>query len=328
MVDLADAGAVQSIPLGEDLTALAVDETRGHLFLIDRGSEDSDGNAVRTGQIYMLDVATLELVRAVPVGREPRAIALDATAGVVFVANGEDNTVSVLDATSSEPLADTAVGFEPIALAVAPQCGRAFVANYSAGTISVLESSTGRIMRTVKVGDCPQSFAVDDDRRRVFVASSYGHSIAVIDADNGDIVATVPTDQNPNWLALDVHTHRLFVAHNVSGSRRNHVSVIDINTLQEERSELWGQPLLGDFPIGAFVDEMTGCVFVISAGDRMVTVLDADALTDAPLLVRRVSLPQVPRALALSRRAGKCLVVGNSLDHESGTLSILDAGYP
>src|SRR5438552_473478 len=63
------------------------------------------------------------LVRTVPVGQGPTALALDQRTHRVFVANSDDNTVSVLDADRGTLLRTVAVGRYPDAVAVDARTG-------------------------------------------------------------------------------------------------------------------------------------------------------------------------------------------------------------
>ena len=88
-----------------------------------------------------------------PVGWSPAELAVDGRTGRVFVANRDDNTVSVLVATSGAVLRTIAVGPRPSALAVDEQTGRVFVVDpFYSGVISVLDATSGRIRRTVAGG--------------------------------------------------------------------------------------------------------------------------------------------------------------------------------
>ena len=75
----------------------------------------------------------------VTVGQTPYAVAVDSGRGRVYVANFDDNTVSVIGGYWTDPVAATRpVGAEPDAVAVDPGTGRVYVTNAGDNTVSIL----------------------------------------------------------------------------------------------------------------------------------------------------------------------------------------------
>jgi len=86
------AGRVGPTPL-----TVAVDARRARAFVLDGGAY-VEGNPSGEGAVSVLDERTGRVLRTIPVGAAPSAIAEDAPAGLVVVANRGAGTVSVLDA--------------------------------------------------------------------------------------------------------------------------------------------------------------------------------------------------------------------------------------
>ena len=59
----------------------------------------------------------------IPVGAVPDGVAVDPAAGTVYVANDDDNTVSVIDAATNTVTATIPVGADPDAVAADPPPG-------------------------------------------------------------------------------------------------------------------------------------------------------------------------------------------------------------
>lgn len=78
---------------------VSVDEQRGHVFILDRGPLDHAYREIGDGHVSVLDVQLASLLRTIPVGHLPLAVAMDNTTGTIFVANSHSDTVSVLPAT-------------------------------------------------------------------------------------------------------------------------------------------------------------------------------------------------------------------------------------
>ena len=60
------------------------------------------------------------MTATVPVGKEPKRLAVDPGTHTVYVTNGDDNTVSVIDAATHTVTATVPVGKQPAGVAVDP----------------------------------------------------------------------------------------------------------------------------------------------------------------------------------------------------------------
>jgi YVTN family beta-propeller protein len=76
----------------------------------------------------------------IAVGTEPAGVAVDPTAGTVYVANESGATVSVIDAATRTVTATIPVGTEPAGVAADPSTHTAYVTNFGDGTVSVISA--------------------------------------------------------------------------------------------------------------------------------------------------------------------------------------------
>lgn len=280
-------------------------------------------------------------VRTIPVGRNPGALAVDASTGRIFVVNrGIDNqgnvitvgTVSVLDAARGMPLCTAAVGIDPMAIAVDARTGRVFVINRgpavggytTQGSVSVLgtgcprhlavATSPYRALRTVALV-YPISLAVDDRIGRVFVLN--GTSLSVFDATSGLLQHTFPTGvrgappSGGSVIAIAGRSNSRLVVTNYDPTV---VSILDAQNGK----------LLHALRIGAqlgpvAVDIRTRRLFVVDQFNEhgRVSVLDAD--TGALLCTTTVG--NFPGKVVVDERTGRVFVL-NRID---SSVSVLDA---
>jgi len=219
------------------------------------------------------------VVRSVPVGKTPQALAVDPNTGRVFVANGDSNTVSVLDARTGAVIRTTPVGQTPQAVAVDRVTGRAFVVNSSSNTVSVLAASTGRVVRTVAVGKEPVDVATDEVSHRAFVISDVADTVSVLDTRTGAVIRSVRVGAAPRDLAVDPGVNRVFVldsgtaAPNATDVPRNPVSMLDARTGAVLRTFLVGQIGMVT-PGGLAVDDRTHHLFVANSDSNNVMMVD------------------------------------------------------
>ena len=69
-------------------------------------------------------------------------MAVDSTRNRIYVANRDDNTVTVLNGQTSLVVGSVRVGTAPSAIAVDEANNRIYVANAGSGTISVLDGAS------------------------------------------------------------------------------------------------------------------------------------------------------------------------------------------
>ena len=138
-----------------------------------------------TNTVAALNVAgdAKELLAEIPVGKEPRNLAISPDGKRVFVANAGDDTLTVLDATARPyaRLATVKVGTEPYGLAFTPNGSKLYVANARSNTVSVVDPVNYRVLRTIGgVGQEPRGVAITnngdakDDDEKVYVTQFFG----------------------------------------------------------------------------------------------------------------------------------------------------------
>ena len=106
--------------------------------------------------VTVIDTAVNEAIATIPVGDEPRSIAIDSENRYAFVANAADSSVTVLRILEESPVQFEAVpderisptgelvtGAEPWSVVVSPDGRRAFVANSGQDTITVIDVAGG-----------------------------------------------------------------------------------------------------------------------------------------------------------------------------------------
>jgi YVTN family beta-propeller protein len=77
----------------------------------------------------------------------------------LYVANYNDNTVSVLNALNGKTLATVPVGTAPQSEAVSMDGTRVYVANIDSANTSVISTGNDKVTTTVAVGNSPAAVA-------------------------------------------------------------------------------------------------------------------------------------------------------------------------
>lgn len=224
-----ESGAVQhSVLVGADATTVAVDAVRRRVLvttwtgsaataslydaitLAQVGRLTLDVNArpiavavasgraliaTSSGRLYLVDDATVRVVRVMQVGQGVAFIGLDAHARRAFVADQVSDTVTVLDLTTGAIVRTVAVGLTPSGIAVDAVTHRVLIPNAGDGTLTLLDSRTGAVVRTVTVGTTPHGVAVDERSGLAVVPVDEG--VSIVDAATGALLRRVAVGLYP-----------------------------------------------------------------------------------------------------------------------------------
>lgn len=134
--------------------------------------------------VTIFDVTTNTPVKLseIPVGMDPRSVAVHPTGSTAYVANALSNTVSVIDLVTGRRRPSIGVGAEPMALTLSPNGTRLYVANSASNNLMVFNTLGNSRVATVDlspVGTAPRAIGVtndgdaDDTDETVFVAEFY-----------------------------------------------------------------------------------------------------------------------------------------------------------
>lgn len=164
----------------------------------------------------------------VRVGRAPAHVVLSPDGGTVFVANREDDSVSVVRTADMTVAATIPVGHAPFAMTLSPDGARLFVGNMQGGSVSVVDTEKLAVSETWKTGSMPYGAAVTPDGGRVLITHQGGGTVGVF-GKTDTALATVKVGSYPEGVAIGENGTRAYVANWFS----DNVSVIDLDTMKE-----------------------------------------------------------------------------------------------
>lgn len=159
---------------------------------------DSEGGVWVTnpipGTVDHIDPVTSSRDRSVPVGRDPRHVAVGG--GSVWVTKGIDKAVLRLPRLGARPVT-IGVRYSPEAVVVG--AGAVWVTHPTADMVSRIDITTGAVTHSIPVGDGPSAIAYGLDA--VWVAQVHDRSVARIDPFTG-AVRTIPLGAAPHGIAV------------------------------------------------------------------------------------------------------------------------------
>ncbi len=165
-------GAVSSVAVGHAPLSVAVATDGRTAYVTNQG-----GNTV---SVVSLSGPQPTVVTTVTVGTHPNHAVLDRTGTRLFVANGDDDTVSILDTRRGvvtglvdlAPYRGARVGTTPDGLAVSADGTRLYVANAGNNDVAVVDVASTTVLGLVPTGWYPTAVAVTGDR--LLVANGKG----------------------------------------------------------------------------------------------------------------------------------------------------------
>ncbi len=128
---------------------------------------DREANGLAVLQVRKAGRDAAVKLAEIPVGQDPRAVAVDPTGKVAFVTNAASGTVSVVSLSGEERFTvadEIRVGNEPRGCTLTPNGTLLFVANSADGTVAVIDTASLAVLQTVAVGGHPTAIAITNDK--------------------------------------------------------------------------------------------------------------------------------------------------------------------
>jgi DNA-binding beta-propeller fold protein YncE len=196
IVDTAASGGLGAVvgraPVGLDAYGLALDSARKRLYVSNWADEAGRGGSTG-GTVSVVDVSDPAAPREVAwtkVGHHPSAVQLSGDRTRLFVANTNDDSISVLDVSGASPVvvstesvkpsSSLPVGAHPDAFALSPGGDRLFVALAGLNAVEVRDGRTGARLakepKYIPTGWYPSALLVtgSQDDYRLWVTNAKG----------------------------------------------------------------------------------------------------------------------------------------------------------
>jgi YVTN family beta-propeller protein len=224
------------------------------------------------------------VVRSVPVGSRPRGIAVLPHVNRFFVANNNDNTLSMLEGFFDWRHTSLPSGGQgPSYLAVNPDECRLYVANTTSNSVTVFNACTNRQVGSVDLGglQAPEGIAVLTTTNTIYVANSAAGTVAVIPGDTLVVGPRIATGPRPGQIAANPHTNKVYVANRGNlPTTPGTITVLNGNTQSVQTTiDLTAVDPTAE-PYGVAVNPNTKRVYVTLASGKLVII---DGQSDAIL---------------------------------------------
>jgi YVTN family beta-propeller protein len=241
-----------------------------------------DGRYVVTGgtranKAYVIEVATLRLVKTIPVDIAPEHLAISPDGRYYYQGNPEGDSVSVIDMVSLSQIKRIEGLAEPLNVTFTPDGSKAYVGNYGAHWVGVIDVRRHELMKKIQIAEVPGVAKLDPDRylgeikgvsnatisndgRYLYAADSDLGVVGVIDTREDKVIKVIRVGKDP-WRAYMSHDGKYAITVN-NGDET--ISIIDTAANKVAATLEAGSDMTGvNFAAGkAFVISAPGFVYV------------------------------------------------------------------
>ncbi len=194
-------------------------------------------------------------------------------AGLVgYVANRDDNTVTVFDKKSGQVMGVIATGRGPDSIALDQKTGRAYVSLSREDAIEEIDLTQGGVIGKINLnmGDDPGELALTSDGKVLLVVNSGSRTLGIVDPIRRIETGRVPVGDGPRTLLVDRSGNRCYVFNTFSDT----LSVVDIrNRALVGSVSTEARPLRGQF------NSRGDKLYVIHEGNPYLSIVDPFSLS-------------------------------------------------
>jgi len=130
--------------------------------------------------LTLVDTSTRSVIAELPVGIDPRIVAVDDAGNRAYVANRGSDSLSVIDLAARQMITEVAVGDRPYGVVVSPDATRLFVAEQGRDRVAMLDTATLQTVSSISVTDRPSGLAISDDGRALYVTHLLTNTITTL----------------------------------------------------------------------------------------------------------------------------------------------------
>jgi len=286
-----------------------------------------------SNSLSLVDVTSLKVLAEIPVGLDPRCVAIDDTGNRAYVSERESDSISVVDlelrkVTGSAPTRD-----RPYGLVVDGSRQRVYATEQGADAVSIRDAAALQEVAAVPTSDRPSGLLLSADNKRLYVTHLLTSLVTVIDLDSHSITATIqlwPDSNLVQSIVLSPDGQTAFVPHTRSNTANRALSfdttvfpIVSAIRLTDNTHKIGEQialetvdpPGVG-LPFDAALTADGRQIWVVNAASNDLTVVDIATRQR----VAHIEVEYNPRGIVFSND-GKQAFVNNTL---AGTVSVID----
>jgi YVTN family beta-propeller protein len=188
-----------------DAEFLAVSPDGRRLYLVGDGWPNS--------KVTVVSTENYSVVATIGVGKSAAGITVASDGRKAYVANGDDDTISVVDIVSDTISATIPVGAGPRGVALTPDDKKLYVtcsprlpaerpgADFPDSEVAVIDTARGIVSANINFTDNrPVGVMVTPDGREVYVVNENRGTVSVINVSSDEVIATIRVGDQPRSI--------------------------------------------------------------------------------------------------------------------------------
>lgn len=153
-------------------------------------------------------------------------IVMNKAGNMIYIANIDVNTVTIVDSKTKEVKAEIPVGNGPSHLTLSPDEKSLYISCRYDNQIDVISIEKEKIIDSIDVGIEPYGVITSQNGQKLYVANYRSSTISVIDLSNKEIESEIKVDDRPRTLAITADGKKLYAPHYLYSA----ISVINLET--------------------------------------------------------------------------------------------------
>ena len=201
-----------------------------------------------SASVSLIDMNTREVVKTIPVGKEPHHLMMTPDQKSLLIANAAGNDVVLMNPTTGELTGKIPNIIDPYQIGYSPN-HKWFIANgnrLDRVDIYAADSANLKLAKTVKLGKTPSHIAFTSDSKIAFITLQDSSELAAIDLETQNVLWVMPTGKVPAGLWMTPGDQYLLVG--ITGE--DYVQVIDWKNRKEVKRIFTGKGAHNFRPLG------------------------------------------------------------------------------
>ena len=198
--------------------------------------------------VSLIDMSTRQVIKTLPVGKEPHHLMLTPDQKTLLIANAAGNDVALMNPTTGELTGRIPNIIDPYQIGYSPN-NKWFVANGNRLDRVDIYAANGadlKLAKTVKLAKTPSHIAFTADSKIAFITLQDSNELAAIDLETQNVLWVMPTGKVPAGLWMTPGDHYLLVG--ITGE--DYVQVIDWKNRKEFKRIATGKGAHNFRPLG------------------------------------------------------------------------------
>jgi YVTN family beta-propeller protein len=149
--------------------------------------------------LYRAKGITLQLIKSIPIGKDPAEMCLDPTEKRLYVGETSKKNIAVVDVATQSVVAtfNDPDMKKPDGCVVSPDSSKLYMIDSQGSSVSVFATDSGKLLGKIPVGMQPRRAIFTRDGKTMLVSNARSDTLSVIDVASSKPVRTVKTGKEP-----------------------------------------------------------------------------------------------------------------------------------